>query len=68
MGEVIPFGRFDANGAFEDEAFDVDLVTAVDVAIRDLRDIEHWLTGEAARERASECRRLLCGALERARL
>lgn len=67
MGEVIPFGRFGANGASEDDDAEIDLVTAVDVAIRDLRDIEHWLSADAARERASECRRLLAQALLRAR-
>jgi hypothetical protein len=64
MGEVIPFGRLGANGlAQEDDETTVDLVTAVDVVLRDLRDIEHLLTADAARERASEARRLLARAL-----
>ncbi len=67
MGEVIPFGRFAGNGPCEDEDLAVDLVTAVDVVIRDLADIEQRLTADAARERASECRRLLARALHQAR-
>jgi hypothetical protein len=38
---------------------DIDLHTAVDVAIRDLQEIEaHWGT-ESARERLAECRSML---------
>lgn len=65
MGEVIAFARRAAVPA-EDDIVEIDLVTAVDVAIRDLRDIEDHLPAEAARARASECRRLLSDALRRA--
>lgn len=39
--------------------FAIDLLTAIDVAIRDLREIEiHWGT-DLARERLSECQEML---------
>jgi hypothetical protein len=34
---------------------EIDLATAVDVAIRDLREILVWWGTEAARQRAQEC-------------
>jgi hypothetical protein len=65
MGEVIAF-RSRVADLVHDEEPEIDLVTAIDVAIRDLHDIESGLTAEAARERAQECRLLLSGALHRA--
>jgi hypothetical protein len=42
---------------------DIDLATAVDVAIRDLREILSCWGSEAARERAQECELTLLRAL-----
>jgi hypothetical protein len=54
MAEIIQFPP-----RAEDEGPDIDLLTAVDAAIRDLRDIaEHW-GEEPARRQAEECRRML---------
>jgi len=45
---------------FEDPADDgIDLATAVDVAIRDLREILSCWGSEAARQRAQECELML---------
>lgn len=43
---------------------DIDLTTAVDVALRDLAEIERYWGTDRARERLSECRELLLSALE----
>jgi len=56
MADIIPF-RSRADIA-EDNP-DIDLLTAVDVAIRDLRDIASRWGDEAAREQAVECRKML---------
>ena len=42
---------------------EIDLVTAVDVAIRDLREISLKWGEESARRQAEECRLMLEGAL-----
>ena len=42
-----------------DEAPDIDLLTAVDAAIRDLRDIADLCIDTHARLQAEECRRML---------
>jgi hypothetical protein len=42
-----------------DEAGEVDLLTAVDAAIRDLSDILARWGDEASRQQAEECRRML---------
>ena len=39
----------------DSEAVEIDLATAVDVAIRDLREILSCWGSEAARQRAQEC-------------
>jgi hypothetical protein len=55
MANVIPFPS--RPPAFEDDG-PLDLLTAVDVAIRDLRDIsQRW--DESARRQAEECRAML---------
>ncbi len=54
-----------AEDALED-FLEVDLVTAVDAAIRDLRDILDSWGAEASRQQAEECRRMLERALEAA--
>jgi hypothetical protein len=58
MAEIIqfPLRRADPD---EDAAPDIDLFTAVDVAIRDLRDIAGALGEDAVREQAEACRRML---------
>ncbi len=52
MAEVIPF-------PIPRGEVDIDLVTAVDVAIRDLRDILRRWGEEPARLQADECRLML---------
>lgn len=42
---------------------EIDLATAVDVAIRDLREILAWWGSETARQRAQECEMTLRRAL-----
>lgn len=65
MGEVIFFPVRGAQAA--DAEPEIDLVTAVDVAIRDLRDIAARLgVDEALRRQADECRHMLARALESA--
>lgn len=58
MAEIIqfPLRRPDPDN---DEALDIDLLTAVDVAIRDLRDIARALGEDTVREQAEDCRRML---------
>ena len=64
MAEVIPFpSRFLRSPEDEPE---VDLMTAVDVAIRDLREIARTMDMASSRARADECRRLLERAYEAA--
>jgi hypothetical protein len=64
MAEVIPFPLHLRQPEDEPE---VDLMTAVDVAIRDLREIARTMDMAASRARADECRRLLERAYEAAR-
>lgn len=63
MGQVIPFRR---NATPPEEEIEIDLLTAVDVAIRDLRDISRRCEQEAARQQADECCRMLERALHAA--
>jgi hypothetical protein len=63
MAQVIPFRR---NVTPADEEIEIDLLTAVDVAIRDLRDISSRCNQEAARRQADECCRMLERALHAA--
>jgi hypothetical protein len=56
MGEII---EFRSRAELAEEASDIDLLTAVDVAIRDLRDIAARWGEEAARRQAEECRQML---------
>lgn len=56
MAKII---QFPPRAEFDDEAPEIDLLTAVDAAIRDLREIgDHW-GEETARLLADECRRML---------
>ncbi|MBS7538772.1 hypothetical protein [Ancylobacter lacus] len=62
MSNVIPFPARPAAAEDDDE---IDLFTAVDVAIRDLRDLMLRLQGdEAGRRQAHECLSMLSRALE----
>jgi hypothetical protein len=61
MAQII---QFPPRAAVEDEAPDIDLLTAVDAAIRDLRDIAALCGEETARLQAEECRRMLERAYE----
>jgi hypothetical protein len=58
MAQVIPFPT-----RTEPEDEDVDILTALDVAIRDLRDITRQLDHEPTRQQAEDCRRMLEKAL-----
>jgi hypothetical protein len=60
MAKII---QFPPRAGSDDEAPDIDLLTAVDVAIRDLREIAEHLGEEASRRQAEECRRMLERAL-----
>lgn len=61
MSNVIPFPV--RVPAYEAE-LEIDLYTAVDVAIRDLRDIARRLAADdAGREQATECLNMLARAL-----
>ncbi len=56
MAEII---QFRSRADIAEESPDIDLLTAVDVAIRDLRDIAARCTEASARLQAEECRRML---------
>jgi hypothetical protein len=61
MGKVILFPC-----RLEAREVEIDLYTAVDVAIRDLRDIAHYCGEAEVRRRADECRQMLESAYESA--
>ncbi len=61
MGKVIPFPI-----KTEPPEEEIDLCTAVDVAIRDLRDIAQFCDDDLVRQRSDECRRMLEAAFARA--
>jgi hypothetical protein len=65
MAEVIPFPSRVVREPEDD--LQIDLMTAVDVAIRDLREMARTMDLAASRARADECRRLLERAFEAAR-
>jgi hypothetical protein len=54
--QILNFSDYRAN---DGAAGEIDLVTAVDVAIRDLRDILSCWGSEAARQRTQECESML---------
>jgi hypothetical protein len=64
VAEIIPFRRKNRESEEEDSA--VDLLTAVDAAIRDLRDIAERWGEESSRALADECRRMLERAFDAA--
>jgi hypothetical protein len=61
MSNVIPFKKRTRAPA-PPPAAEIDIITAVDAAIRDLRDIERECD-EQVKEQAEECRRMLERAL-----
>lgn len=63
MAEII---QFRAKTDYYRESDDVDILTAVDVAIRDLRDIAAKCENESARIQADECREMLERAFDAA--
>jgi hypothetical protein len=60
MAEIV---QFRSRAELAEESLEIDLVTAVDVAIRDLRDIVSRWGQEAALQQAQECRQMLERAL-----
>jgi hypothetical protein len=56
MAEII---QFRSRADIAEDNCDIDLMTAVDVAIRDLRDIAERWGDESVRVQADECRRML---------
>ncbi|MGV8841471.1 MAG: hypothetical protein ACWA6X_14365 [Bauldia sp.] len=64
MAKIIPFP---VRSKDEDADPEIDLMTAVDVAIRDLRDIAARLD-HPGREQADSCRKMLERSLDAARL
>jgi len=63
MAEII---QFRPKPVIQEEDEEIDLYTAVDAAIRDLRDIAARWGEEPARLQAEECRRMLERAFEAA--
>jgi hypothetical protein len=61
MAEII---QFRSKADIAEESGDVDIFTAVDVAIRDLRDIAARCGEESARLQAEECRQMLQRAFD----
>jgi hypothetical protein len=56
MAEII---QFRSRADIAEDNGEIDLMTAVDVAIRDLRDIAERWGDESVRIQADECRRML---------
>jgi hypothetical protein len=56
MADII---QFPSRAEVAEEESEIDLLTAVDAAIRDLRDISRLSGDQAARVQADECRRML---------
>jgi hypothetical protein len=65
LADVIPFRPKTSNQEPEVPP-EIDLLTAVDVAIRDLREISQRWGEESARRQAEECRTMLEGAFKAA--
>lgn len=62
--EIIRLDDFRAHPAAADDEADCDMVTAIDVAVRDLREILSYWGSEGARVRAQECERMLARVLK----
>jgi hypothetical protein len=63
MAEVI---LFRPRAESREDELDIDLLTAVDAAIRDLRDIATRCADAGASRQAEDCRRMLEGAYQAA--
>lgn len=63
MSVIIPFPQ---RPATPEPGPEIDLLTAVDVAIRDLREIAVLWGQESARRQVDECRAMLEGAFQAA--
>ena len=61
--QILNLSDYRSGDGVEDE---IDLATAVDAAIRDLREILQCWGSDAARERAEECEAMLRRAFTRA--
>ena len=67
MGDVVYLDAWrSSEGPSNEAGLDIDLMTAVDVALRDLADITQHINLDAAREQAEICRRMLKAAFEAA--
>jgi hypothetical protein len=60
--EIIRLNDFRVDDASDEE---IDLVTAIDVAIRDLREVLLYWGSDKARERVQECGDMLRQAIDR---
>lgn len=65
MGQVLQF-RMPLQPIAIPEPLDIDLLTAVDVALRDLAEIAQHITLASAREQAEACRLMLQDAYDAA--
>jgi hypothetical protein len=65
VGEIIQFRKKNEDKEAVEEG-EIDLLTAVDAAIRDLRDIADRWGEESSRRLAVECRRMLERAFDAA--
>ena len=65
MGEVVPF-RAPVRVADELCVAEIDLLSAVDFALRDIADIARHLTASEALEQAEACRQMLQSAFNAA--
>lgn len=63
MAEIIPFRP---RTKVTEEVVELDLLSAVDIAIRDLRDLSSRMRGKALRQQAEDCRQMLEKALNAA--
>ncbi len=65
MGHVVPF-RLPAKPIEVPASDAIDLLSAVDFALRDIADIARHLTHDSAREQAEACRQMLQEAFDAA--
>ena len=65
MGQILQF-RLPVQPLTMPEPLDIDLLTAVDVALRDLAEVTQYITLPSAREQAEACRLMLQDAYDAA--
>ncbi|KFC70965.1 hypothetical protein FG93_02722 [Bosea sp. LC85] len=65
MGQILQF-RLPVQPLTIPEPLDIDLLTAVDVALRDLAEVTQYITLPSAREQAEACRLMLQDAYDAA--